>query len=266
MAGMDILKDAGRSILGMTEKAIIEFEDERTDSITVQSLDAVGLPGGVNLADMAGNIPMSEAAKKLMDEALALLGLKKRYKVRFNPNQLTLKVEEEGTHNTKQNLAINAPAIADYDHMMPKITLGVDLVFDDMTREDSFMSEKLSGDGLLRTGIDVLRGKTRTVQPPVEGFIAALRNPRTRKVTFNWGTMSYTGVLTGMEAEYTMFSIGGRPVRANVHLDILCVDTKIANNDMGQWKTAYNKAFGMDLGSNLESAAQNVGNLLNFNL
>lgn len=57
-----------------------------------------------------------------------------------------------------------------------------------------------------------------SVQPEVEGFLAIIKNPYIRQVAFHWGSMYYSGKITGMKVNYTMFGLTGIPMRATVDM------------------------------------------------
>lgn len=267
MAAKDILSEAGKSIIGKVTKAVIEIEDNRIRDVEIAPMQSgfgvkSNLTGNIKLVS-AQELP--EAVNSLRSMAESAVGTKKTFTVRFNPSKLTLQAQGGGMV-AKTNFAANGTSTVEYASMTPHIQLGVELIFDDASNADSFLSEKLSAGGMVRTGIDVVRNKTHSVQPQVEGFIATLRNPYTRNVTFHWGTMSYSGVVNYLNAEYTMFSISGHPVRATVSMGILCVDETVRDGNMGQWGEYFRTAFGTGDATNLESVSQNVGNLLNFQL
>ena len=155
--------------------------------------------------------------------------------------------------------------------MQPRIQMNLQLIFDDYERTQAFMSEKFTDASAAArtvvTGIaNAVTGRTYSVRPQVEGFIGALINPFTRKISFYWGKMKYQGVLNSVNAEYTMFSTDGNPIRANVNIGILLVDETLDYQSMGPWQYSYLTVFGKDNQTELGSAVQNVGNLFNINL
>lgn len=272
MAGLDILKQAGGSAIGYLEKAVIEIEDKRVAKMEVKELGE-GMFGVQSM--MTGIIKLaSEQTLGLAMEEIQNLDEQsgsstKRFKVLFNPNKLTLQAQGGG-RVAKTNFAVQGKEGAtkfEYGAMQPRIQVGVNLVFDEVEREDAFMAELVT-DPLMELGTKVVnaaRGKKYSVQPQVEGFIAALRNPRTRNITFRWNKLCYSGVLNYLDANYTMFSTMGRPIRATVDLGINCVDEDLGEANMGIWAQHYKKAF-EGVSTNLESVTQNVGNLFNINL
>ena len=215
-----------------------------------------------NIADLQNRVPSTSENVK-------------RFEVKFNPNQISFQVYA-GKEVVEQNLTQsqsnnNQQVAAKYLTIAPRIQMNVQLVFEDYERTEAFMMEKI-GDtsALLRTGVvaavNAKSKKTYSVRTQVEGFIAAMRDNYTRKITFNWGKMSYTGILLNVSAQYTMFSMDGNPIRANVNLGILCADSSIEDNDMGAWQNSFKKVFENDQTTNLGSKLQSAGNLLNIHL
>ncbi len=142
------------------------------------------------------------------------------------------------------------------------IDFSVSLLFDKVDNQDAFLEDKLAmsptslGKGVakaVKNGIGRNFGKAEddpnrkaegyTVQPEVEGFIAALRNENTRLITFHWGDFYCTGILRNVNAVYTMFSINGRPIRATVDLTVTCADSEIFPRNILSWNKLYQKSF-----------------------
>ena len=275
MAGMDILKEAGKSALGMLEKACIQIEDNRAGHINVvERAGQSGLLGSEKIFDVThadgselGGFKLDEISEikkgfMLKAEVDGLTKIKK-YTVRFNPSTLSL-YAYGGGRVAKTSFDGNQTKTV-FEGMDATIGLNVQLVFDAESNEDCFMNEIFDIKGNVKKVVNAARGKRNSVQNQVEGFIAALRSPYTRRVTFSWGNLSYRGVLTQISSEYTMFSIHGRPVRAVVNLEIACMEETVSKKNMGQWNKSFNKAFSGET-TNLESAGQTVGNLFNINL
>lgn len=284
MAGQNILKEAGQSLSGAISKAVIEIHDERPKNVKVLTTNVkskmADLQTGValdTLGDIVNDIKNDVEANiaDLQNRVPSTSENVKRFEVKFNPNQISFQVYA-GKEVVEQNLTQsqsnnNQQVAAKYLTIAPRIQMNVQLVFEDYERTEAFMMEKI-GDtsALLRTGVvaavNAKSKKTYSVRTQVEGFIAAMRDNYTRKITFNWGKMSYTGILLNVSAQYTMFSMDGNPIRANVNLGILCADSSIEDNDMGAWQNSFKKVFENDQTTNLGSKLQSAGNLLNIHL
>lgn len=288
MAGTDILSNAARSVTGAVTKAYIQFEDERISSkdITVTDVKAraaaspLGLSGIQNMSNLmqkaanSSNSMVSAVAKLGVSAAAKLTPQENVYEVKFNPSEINFQAYG-GMKVQKMNFAAgeetedNTVKI-EFVEMKPRIMMQVPLIFDDCERTDAFMAEKF-GDltaaarTVVASGISMATGTTYSVRPQVEGFIAALRNEKTRKMTFFWGNLKYRGILESVRAEYTMFNMEGHPIRANVNLSMLLVDESVSDNQMGCWAESYQIAFAED-GSSLGSAVQNLGNITNIKL
>lgn len=290
----NIAKSMGQSITGAIEKAIIEIEDNRvssddinkTSTETRKSTDAGLNKISAKLDEVAKSV--AENADKVNDKPSMITGVdkmqenaaksmpeKKRFEVKFNPSQISFrgvgggKVEKRNYEPDNKKDGKNVDI--SYQEMQPRIEMNLQLVFDDYERTQAFMLEKtMDAEAMIRTGIvgiaDAVKKRVYSVRPQVEGFIGALRNPDTRKLSFYWGKMKYQGVLTYVNAEYTMFSTDGNPIRANVNMGILLVDETLDYQSMGAWQLSYMQVFGKGDETNLGSAVQNVGNLFNINL
>ena len=301
MAASNILKSAVSSLTGAIEKAIIEIEDERNlakaDAVEVSEVTArAAVPAGLGAVSGklgAAAAQAAQAASAAVDIASSVAGAvgvsglagavdsfkeslsmelpkKKRFEVKFNPSQITFQ-GAGGGKVAKTNYSAGGKVDMQYQEMAPRIQMNLQLVFDDYERTEAFMLEKFTDTtAIARTVVSsaasAVTGKKHSVQPQVEGFIGALRNDCTRKVTFYWGSMKYQGVLNHVGAEYTMFSTDGSPIRANVNIGILLTDDSITDAHMGQWQNSYQAVFEKDGITKLGNAVQGVGNLLNINL
>lgn len=291
MAATNILKSAAASLTGGIEKAILEITDERgmAEAKKIQ----IGVPkartagiSGIGPVSSKVNEAASKAAKsaEALTKSVGMAGMadamktgipfehakKKRFEVKFNPNQISFQ-GIGGGRIAKTNFAAGGDVDMKYQKMNPRIQMNIQLIFDDYERTEAFMLEKFSDPtAMVRTGvtgtISAVTGKKRSVQHQVEGLIGALRNDSTRKIAFYWGMMKYQGVMTHVSAEYTMFSTDGVPIRANVNLGMLLTDDTMTDNYMGQWRESYQKVFEKDGITNAGSVMQNAGNLLNINL
>lgn len=278
---MSILGGALRSLTGAVLKAYIKFEDERFESEEVRvgtvCKRAAGLPPNLPGAEQVLAAAEKAASSSLTNMLGGLMtGIGKElfssghiYEVKFNPSEISFQANG-GNRVQKMNFAAGQSVKIEFVEMQPRIMMTVPLIFDDYERTDAFMFEKFSDPtALARTAVtgvvNAVTGNTYSVRPQVEGFIAALRNETTRKVTFAWGDMSYKGMLEAVNAEYTMFNMEGNPIRARVNISILLVDESIEDNHMGYWEKSYEKAFDAN-SSVLGSAVQNVGNLVNIKL
>ncbi len=290
MAALDVLSkiggQAGGSIIGNVAKAIIEIEDERVqpEEITVTRERSRSISGGAllgggvlkSITQAAGRArsnslpPLPSNLPQLVSQNVPTAEKKKRrFRVKFNPSEITFQANG-GNRVARTNFTSGGNQAMHYVEMKPRIQIRVPLIFDDYERTETFMMEKFSDPtAILRTGataaVSAVTKRVYSVRPQVEGFIGALRNTHTRKLTFYWGNLCYKGILNELSASYTMFSIEGRPVRAVVSIGFICSDETEADGNMGQWMTSYRKAF-EGTASRLESVTQNVGNLFNINL
>lgn len=298
MALMDAAKNAMNQVSGNLEKAVIEIIDMRgRELIKEEAVNAggssgtalQGLNGGLvsgvsssmnlmstastlagtaaitdSILDMAGT-----AASKFKGEINLLHGATKKYfYVQFNPSELSFSGYGGGL-STKTDFTSSSGI--SFEPVQVRITMDVRLIFDKVDPQDAFMGDKLNtAPTSLATGVAKAvkskKGKKdQSVQTEVEGFMAALRSPYTRRITFQWGKMVYTGILNRVSAEYQMFNVNGQPIRAAVNLSLVCADQEVMPNSMGTWQKQYEAAFGAG-DQSLVKSAQKVGNLFNVNL
>ncbi len=273
------------------EKAIIEIFDLRQIEQSVKGT----IPGsnGKTASTSLGDFSVLDSFEKtlsstqvdLFEKVGSSLGfqsfdgintnaMKKQFEVQFNPSDLQIEGYGGGriASTAYNNAEDKDKGTSSNIVMMPMpvyVKMSVKLLFDRMDPSDAFLSSKTnmtvsSGVKALTQTVTNAATKTKlTVQEEVEGLIAALRSPYTRCITFNWGDMSYEGILNRVASQYTMFDSAGVPVRAVVQLSLICADEKVSPKSLGFWQEAYNGAFGAG-SSSLVSAGQKVGSLLNI--
>ncbi len=241
----DLTQNLVSSLTGNTEKAYIIIKDDREipDNVEVKSNENTGkklnIPGTGSITEAAGEL------KKKMEEGTANVSSDKKFIVRFNPSSLNVQATGGGRY-AKSNYSDKGSDM-EYAPLSSRIQMSVKLLFDESDTK-------------------LMSSKTDSVLKYTEGFVAALRNPLTRKVEFHWNKMTYAGILNMVDVEYTMFSIYGEPLRAEVNIGLLCVDEEIGQNDMGYWHNAYKTVFGSGAETILTGKLQNVAGIFNVNL
>jgi hypothetical protein len=199
----------------------------------------------------------------LTDEVALEKASKKTFRVQFNPSEIQIYTMSDP--HSKMDVQTKKSLTASIQG--PTAELSTTLYFDHMIVNDSFMLDKpilpfsVSG---ATNAVMAIGGKLEdhTVQKEVEGLLAALQNPLTRSVTFKWTDLTFTGTLYNINAQYTMFSNHGRPVRAKVNVRLR---QQITEGTMAPWLSDFEKAFGGD-STNLVRPEQKFGNLLNLGL
>lgn len=294
MGAENIEKQALASFTGGIEKAIIEIEDNRPrkeDEINLPQISdntkKTKAPAGLSKISNKIKTATSTAAKSIgmvsakaegsLTKAVNVMKTQtsvsvkktKKFVVKFNPSQISFQ-GIGGGRVEKKSLGTDGVEF-EYGAMETRIQMNFQLIFDDYERTQAFMLEKFTDpEAIVRTGVEAVvtaaTNRTYSVRTQVEGFIGALRNSKTRKATFHWGNMHYSGEMNYVNAEYTMFSTDGNPLRAVVNMTLLLTDSTLDFSYMGQWQDSYEDVFGNSDVSNLGNKVQNVGNLLNINL
>ncbi|MBR3525378.1 MAG: hypothetical protein IKO11_05985 [Lachnospiraceae bacterium] len=253
------------SNIGIIEKAVIEIQDRRKKVVEVQEgVEAQG--GGGGLGGAAGTM-LGEIGGKVLS-AVKVLPSVKRYVVQFNPSSLQIEARGPGHMNI---MSFDGGKSVSPGKQRVRMYFRVQLVFDQENNFDAFLEDKMNlsptqlGQNIARAGLQAA-GKMKkdpTVRETVEAFVAAIRSPYTRKVTFAWGNMRYAGELNDVSAQYVMFNRKGQPVRANVSLAIQCFNEDPYPNSLGEWEAAYKRAFNDDE-NRTAGMGQKLGSVLNL--
>lgn len=275
---MSIGSDLLSSVTGNTDKACLVVHDvrEQAKQIELEWNNAGNygqLGGSIGPATQRQNEYQNTLAKTMQalqgDTNLASTmssktGQDKTFFVQFNPSSLQLYSANQpdiraSVNNTNSDQNTVSDAVT-----APRVDLTVSLIFDKMNIYDAFMFDKFNTGASATTVTNIVtlaKGSTFTVQPYVEGLISALRNPYTQTMTFQWADFSFTGRLRQLQANYTMFSVSGRPIRAVIQLR-LRQDQNTA--ELQKWKTQFETMLTQK--NQLEGAGQKVSNLLNLSL
>lgn len=262
---MSIGSDLKNSVSGNIETALLVIHDYRS---TADKLRSDGASREESLVALQ-KTRSAETAARLSNTAPVVFPLTEDriLRVQFNPSQLQL-YAATGTEMRKDAATGESISVTATDARA--FTLSTVLYFDDMDTYDSFMWEKFTAgltaqgaSNAVKAGMTLAnKGKVHSVQWQVESLIAALRNPFTRVISFRWADFTFTGQLNAIQANYTMFSTSGRPVRAEVVMRIQHeMDTRL----LQRWYDCFDKAFGGET-ANLVRQEENYQTLLNLSL
>lgn len=243
---------------GLLQKAVLEITNRQPDEIAVTEAQAKNSPGistkGLN--NKAMNALSSGGASGTSGGSEEVV----RFAVQFNPAELSIAAEGEDESQDYVSDAAGSGSVIRRRQLSSRARVNFRLIFDDTDNEDAFLSEnavlhpdtvkknagnyRSSPNRLQNAGGDRKNQKERAVRKQVEGLLAALRNEYTRKVSFIWGNLCYSGYLNTVQAEYTMFNPDGSPTRAEVRIGILCMDEQLGQGSMGQWQKHYEALTG----------------------
>ena len=151
--------------------------------------------------------------------------------VQYNPSSISFsgtgsgrKTEETvGGNNNKSYTTYDSPS---------RISMRVDLIFDDTRNTDAFMAESsmLSVSNLAQSAVrgvgQAIKEQSAaglfhteySVQDISELFVAAMPDSYSRYVGFVWNKMVFWGELTSADVEFSMFNKSGNPIRSKVSL------------------------------------------------
>lgn len=237
---------------GLLQKAILEIVNRQPDEITVTEAQTKSSPGintkGLDLK--ASKALSSGGTYGTPDSGNEVV----RFAVQFNPTELSIAAEGEEEAQDYVADAAGSGNVVGKRQLSSRARVSFKLIFDDTDNEDAFLSEnsvlhpntmkknagnyRVSPKRLLN-GRENRKKTEHGVRDQAEGLLAALRNEYTRKVSFIWGNLCYSGYLNTLYAEYTMFNPDGSPIRAEVRVGILCMDENLGQGNMGQWQKHY---------------------------
>lgn len=268
MAGIG--QQALDSLTGNVETAMIVIHDYR-DEAAKKARNASHVGRKLSMKSELNRQSVLRAkstAAALKGERVSYPGSQDRtLNVQFNPSTLTLNAsavprsKKDATSGASRTMAVEDA----------RLNLTVQLYFDDMDTYDAFMWDKFTlglsaqtAANAVKLGKDVFTDQktVHSVQSRVEAFIAALRNPYTRTISFRWADFVFIGTLNTVRAQYTMFSPSGRPIRAKV---LLRIQHEMRPAMLQTWYDSFEAAFGGDT-ANLVKVEQSVSNLLNLPL
>ena len=262
---MSIGSDLKSSLTGNIETALLVIHDYRNAAAQMEADGAN--QDSILLAVKDARI--QQTAARLSDEAPPTYtgSEDKMLRVQFNPSQMS--VYASAMPKQLKDATSEAARSATAEDVK-NLSLTVKLLFDDMDTYDAFMWEKFAF-GLTAGGVSNMinagraiadKSKVHTVQWQVESLIAALRNPYTRTISFRWADFAFTGQLSAVQAQYTMFSTSGRPIRAEV---MLRIRHEMDPSMLKSWYKNFDEVFNKPA-ANLVRREQNYSSLLNLSL
>lgn len=196
--------------------------------------------------------------------------------VQYNPSSIYL----ETVAGTQMNFSAGNMGDASTSQLRQNYepvatTLSVQLLFDAVNAQDSFMMSNLAPNigNAVGAAMDIVNTLKDgySVKPQMDGIMSLLTRTYTRHVLFFWAKMCFQGELSSVSSHYKMFNTTGSPVRGEIQLTIRQSEDPAAKYENKYWEKAFTKAFG-DSGLSSLTKAGNKGagiinnSVLNLNL
>lgn len=285
--GSSILSDAN-GIVGNIDKAVLIFPEPKKkikinleDNMTGNSLGTEGKLQNVKMQmeDVTDTFVGSTLKKGMADKIQG-----QKFTVQFNPSSIRMSARGGGrvpvSNFVKDENGVTK-ATVEFKELDPYISVSFTLIFDAFNQADAFMEERFTlGATTLAKNVATAAitgaGKEFSVRPVVEGFLAAIRDEDHRNMIFQWGKLTYAGVLNSVSGKYTMFNTKGEPIRAEINISMLMGGAEGSSSSnagyLYYWKKRYKEiindnakmdgdnASSMDLGT----VKQQFSNLLNL--
>lgn len=216
-------KEVQKAYIVLYDQTVVKVSIKNNDETQTYNLDTQSVQLSQNTmksaaeAALNGNTP--KAAEAVQKNSGKTAQKKKIFQVQFNPNKLTISAQakQKETQQDKTNKE---------------------------KKQDS-LEQIMAGTGISVSIQLIFAGQKdkHSVREQVEGFLSAVRSPRTSKIAFHWNQMCYEGYLTSVAAEYKMFDAAGKPVYAELNLSLECSNADQEENPQNYWKEIFQKAF-----------------------
>ena len=279
---MGLISNVVSSVTGKIDKALLCVKKPAAAKVNTginSMLGAVGASLDTGLFPLLGGASsnvdlrakMAASQKGFLSSFTSMKNVAKQegyhvMEVKYNPSRI--RIQSHGGNQMMPGPA-GAGANLQMQSTIPAMTtMQVELLFDDMNKQDAFMMEKISDVSAGAIVSDIsgvvknIIGDGYTVQREIEGIIGMITQSETRQVVFYWGDMAFAGEVIGIEAKYTMFNPLGHPVRGTVSLTIREGGPDGDSSGNAYWDDAYKEM--MKGGGLLGKLAGAAGNLLNL--
>ena len=254
------------SMTGRNTKAIlcirkVEQNIDQNDNNNVDALGGVKAKVAQNYDQLNQQLlekaEQSLKGKKVQTfDTISEMALNKNYialEVQYNPTTLRLdtlagkQMDFKGSAANQELSLYNSSA---------ETVLSMNLLFDDTNNMDAFMlgDNPLLGftpSNAANVVTSSIRGDEYSVMRQMQGLLALLTIQEAQKVIFFWGNMSFHGILTDVDMQYTMFNKKGNPIRGMISLSIRQDDQRQRNQardklytyDEDYWNNAFDDTF-----------------------
>ena len=196
--------------------------------------------------------------------------------VQYNPSSIYL----ETVAGTQMNFSAGNMGDASTSQLRQNYepvatTLSVQLLFDAVNAQDSFMMSNLAPNigNAVGAAMDIVNTLKDgySVKPQMDGIMSLLTRTYTRHVLFFWAKMCFQGELCSVSSHYTMFNTVGNPVRGEIRMTIRQSPNPAAKYENSYWEKAFTKAFGeSNVATVTKGASRSAGvlnnSILNLNL
>ena len=183
--------------------------------------------------------------------------------VQFNPAELTFQLSQQngsGKSTSKKDSESNLSQSI-------KNIMTVPLVFEQIVNTDAFMWDKQK---VLMQGSFMEKVKSSSiasmindysVKTQMDGLMSLVSNAVTRNVIFCWNDMVISGVIQGVEMEYTMFNPSGNPIKGTITLSIAVNYGAENTSNRKYWDKAFDTLFEVNNSNMSEDITNTIGTI-----
>jgi len=264
---MSVMSSLGNDIIGNPKKAFLIIHSNASEDIDTAKMSA-RTESVLEMATVGNTVSLtaSTLAASMLAHGVTDLSI---LRVQYNPSSISFACNAD-------EIAVRYLQAEHTEGMLPiqqcrppSVVMSVDLIFDAVNTKDAFMFEKfrLSATDIAGNIAGAITRREYSVQPHTNALIAMIMRNSTRFVTFKWADLTFTGEVTEISAQYTMFSVSGKPIRSVVHMNITQEVGSTA--DESYWNKAFDSCFGNSLqtkSSGGKSLRDTFGNLVGLGL
>lgn len=189
--------------------------------------------------------------------------------VQFNPAELSF-------HLTQENSGGKNTSGKDGESQLSqsiKNIMTVPLVFENIVNTDAFMWDKqrvlIQGSFMEKVKNSSIASMINdySVKTQMDGLMSLVSNAVTRSVIFCWNEIVISGVIQGVEMEYTMFNSSGNPIKGTITLSIAVNYGAENTSNRKYWDKAFDKLFDVsnsNLGEDITNTVGSINKLIQF--
>ena len=203
------------------QKAVLCVNDmSQVNKATNQSMNAAAILNAAYEVEKAFQKREAGSTTDSMAARIAGNGYK-IMEVQFNPAELSFQLSQQSSGKNTAKKDSESQLSQSIKNIMT-----VPLVFENIVNTDAFMWDKqrvlIQGSFMEKVKNSSIASMINdySVKTQMDGLMSLISNAATRSVIFCWNEMVISGVIQGVEMEYTMFNSSGNPIKGTITLSI----------------------------------------------
>ena len=189
--------------------------------------------------------------------------------VQFNPAELSFQLSQQNNSGKSTSKKDSESQLS----QSIKNIMTVPLVFENIVNTDAFMWDKqrvlIQGSFMEKVKSSSIASMINdySVKTQMDGLMSMVSNAATRNVIFCWNDMVISGVIQGVEMEYTMFNPSGNPIKGTITLSIAVNYGAENTSNRKYWDKAFDTLFEVsnsNLGEDITNTVGTISKMIEF--